>query len=97
MPLTAMTVPTGMAVVMAENVSVATDPVPDAPVMLIVVAVLLGEMKYESGVKSSVFVAVPAGTQADPFHVCIPPSVVYASMPNGSVSICDAVGNVASV
>ena len=43
-PDTVITVPTGMAVVIAENVNVATDPVPDAPVMLIVVAVLLGEM-----------------------------------------------------
>lgn len=44
MPVTVMTVPTGIAVVMALNVSVATDPVPDAPVTAMVVAVLVGAM-----------------------------------------------------
>ena len=61
-PETVMTVPTDIAVVMAVNVNVATDPVPDAPVIEIVVAVLVGSMKYDSGVNSSVLVfchAVP--------------------------------------
>jgi uncharacterized membrane protein YgaE (UPF0421/DUF939 family) len=44
MPVTVMTVPTGIALVIALNVSVATLLVHDAPVMAMVVAVLVGEM-----------------------------------------------------
>jgi hypothetical protein len=51
MPATVMTVPTGSAVVSAENVSVATLDDHDAPVTAIVVAVLDGEMYHDTGVK----------------------------------------------
>jgi hypothetical protein len=45
MPVMVMTDPTGMAVVMAPKVRVAMPPLHDAPVTLIVVAVLLGAIQ----------------------------------------------------